>query len=71
MGTIESVKAVAEIYAPVAGTVEEVNDALTDSPELVNSDPHGEGWYCKLQIADPAEVAALMDAGVYEEFASE
>lgn len=71
MGTIESVKAVAEIYAPVGGTIEAVNDLLTDQPELVNSDPHGQGWYCKLTIADPAEVAELMDAAAYAEFAPE
>ena len=71
MGTIESVKAVAEIYAPVAGTVEGVNDALTDNPELVNSDPQGEGWYCKLQVADPAELEALMEADAYAKLTSD
>jgi glycine cleavage system H protein len=67
MGTIESVKAVSELYAPVAGEIVEANDALEDKPEGVNQDPHGEGWYCKIKLADPAEVDALMDAAAYEE----
>jgi glycine cleavage system H protein len=66
LGTIESVKAVSEVFAPIAGTVLEGNDALDGSPETVNQDAHGEGWYCRLTGADPAEVAALMDAAGYE-----
>ena len=66
LGTIESVKAVSEIYAPIGGTVAAVNDALTDAPEQVNGDPHGSGWYCKITVADPAEVEALMDAATYD-----
>ena len=66
IGTIESVKAVSEIYAPVAGTVTEVNDALTDKPETVNEDPHGQGWYCTVELADAAEPNNLMDAAAYE-----
>jgi len=67
LGTIESVKAVSEIYAPVSGTVLEVNDALTDKPETVNEDAHGSGWYCKVRLADTAEIDGLMDAAAYEE----
>jgi glycine cleavage system H protein len=66
LGTIESVKAVSEIYAPVAGEVVEANAALDARPETVNQDPHGSGWYCTLRLADPAAVDRLMDAGAYE-----
>lgn len=66
LGTIESVKAVSEIFAPVSGTVLEGNQALDDAPEAVNQDPHGKGWYCKLRLADPAEVEKLLDAEGYE-----
>jgi glycine cleavage system H protein len=65
LGTIESVKAVSEIYAPVAGEVVEANRALDASPETVNRDPHGEGWYCSLRLADPSALDALMDAAAY------
>ena len=66
LGSIESVKAVSEIYAPISGTVVEVNDGLDQAPETVNSSPHDEGWYCKLEIAKPDELAELMDAAAYE-----
>jgi glycine cleavage system H protein len=66
LGTIESVKAVSEIFAPLSGTVVEVNAALDDGPEKVNADPHGEGWYCTLRLAAPAEVEGLLDADGYE-----
>ena len=65
---VESTKAAASVYAPVAGTVAEVNAALTDDPGLVNSDCYGEGWIIKLTPADPAELDALMDAAAYETF---
>jgi glycine cleavage system H protein len=68
LGTIESVKAVSEIYAPIGGTVESVNEALTDGPEVVNSDPHDKGWYCTLRVADAAELDGLMEAEAYAEF---
>lgn len=68
IGTVESVKAVAEIYTPVGGTVTEVNEALLDEPELVNEDPHGRGWLLKLDLADPSEVDRLMGAAEYEAF---
>jgi glycine cleavage system H protein len=71
LGTIESVKAVSEIFAPVAGTVIEVNETLDSGPETLNQDPHGAGWYCKLQLADAAEVGALLDAEGYEKLVAE
>ena len=67
LGTIESVKAVSEIYAPINGTVVEVNKSLDGAPEIVNSDPHGEGWYCKVRLADPGQLDGLMDAASYEQ----
>jgi glycine cleavage system H protein len=67
LGTIESVKAVSEIFAPLGGTVVEANQALDASPESVNQDPHGDGWYCKLELADTAEVEKLLDASGYEQ----
>jgi len=68
IGTIESVKAVSEIYAPVAGKVVAVNSDLDGNPELVNSDPHGDGWYCKISLSNPSAVDSLMDASAYAEF---
>jgi glycine cleavage system H protein len=64
-GTVESVKAVSEMYSPVGGEVVEVNSALEDAPETVNSDPYGEGWMVKFRLADPAELESLMDAEQY------
>lgn len=64
-GTIEAVKAVSELYCPVAGTVVEANGALDGDPALVNRDPYGAGWMIKLKVQDPAEVAALLDAAAY------
>jgi glycine cleavage system H protein len=64
LGTIESVKAVSEIFAPVSGEVVEVNAALKDSPETVNSDPHG-AWMVAIRLADPAETSALLDSTQY------
>ena len=64
-GTIEAVKAVSDIYSPVAGEVVEVNARLEGEPSLVNSDPYGDGWMIKLKV-NPADVAALMDAAAYE-----
>jgi glycine cleavage system H protein len=66
LGTIESVKAVSEIYAPLSGTIVEVNRALADSPQHVNQDPHGSGWLCRITLSRPAEVAALLDAAAYD-----
>ena len=70
-GTVESVKAVSEIYAPVSGEVIESNTALSGAPETVNSDPHGAGWLIKVKLANPAEGNSLMDAAAYEAFVSE
>ena len=67
-GTIESVKAVSEIFSPVSGEVIETNPALTDSPELINKDPHGTAWLIKVRLADPKETAGLMDAAAYEAY---
>lgn len=65
-GTIEAVKAVSELYSPVAGEVLEVNGALDANPALVNSDPYGEGWMVKMRLSDPAALDGLMDAAAYE-----
>ncbi len=65
IGTIESVKAVSEVYCPVSGEVTAVNDALSNSPEKINQEPHAGGWLIKLKLANPSEVAALMDAMAY------
>ena len=64
-GVVESVKAVSDLYAPVSGTVTEVNEALRDRPELLNSDPFGEGWIARVELADPSELDGLMDAEAY------
>jgi len=65
MGVVESVKAVSEIFAPLSGTVVEVNKVLEDRPEIVNKDPYGEGWIVVLQTADASEPNGLMDAAGY------
>ena len=70
-GTVESVKAVSEIFAPVSGEVTEANTALTASPETLNSDPHGAAWLIKAKLSNPGEVSSLMDAAAYEAFISE
>ena len=68
LGTIESVKAVAEVYSPVAGEVVEINDAVVDDPEMLNDDPHGEGWLVKIRFSSADDLKALMNAEAYEEF---
>ena len=70
-GTVESVKAVSEIYAPVSGEVTETNTALSSAPETVNSDPHASAWLIKVKLANPAEISGLMDATAYQAFVSE
>jgi glycine cleavage system H protein len=65
---IESTKSVSDVYVPVSGSVHAVNDALTDTPELVNSDPYGEGWILEVTLADPSEVDGLLDAEAYRAF---
>jgi glycine cleavage system H protein len=69
--TIESVKAVFEIFAPVSGEIAEVNPGLEKEPEKVNADPHGAAWFAKIRLANPAELGELMDAAAYEAFAPE
>jgi glycine cleavage system H protein len=71
LGTVESVKAVSDIYAPVGGKVVEVNSDLEASPETINQDPHGTGWLIVLQLTDPGEADALLDAAAYEKFVNE
>ena len=67
-GTVESVKAVSDIYAPVTGEVTEANGDLQNTPEKINSDPHGDAWLIKVRLANPAEVNSLMDAKAYDAF---
>jgi len=62
---IESTKSVSDIYTPVSGTVAAVNDALTDTPELVNQDPYGGGWMMTITLSDPEQLSALLDAAAY------
>jgi len=70
IGTIESVKAVAEVYTPIAGEVVAVNQALVESPELVNDDPHARGWLIKIRPSNKDELDGLMSAEQYEAFAA-
>ncbi|GHT75542.1 glycine cleavage system H protein [Bacteroidia bacterium] len=67
-GSIEAVKTVSDLLMPVGGTVKEVNPALEDQPELVNSAPYGDGWIIKIEIADTSQLDKLMSAGQYEQF---
>ena len=64
---VESVKAVSDVIAPLAGEVVAVNEALADSPEQINEDPYGEGWLVKVRLADPGEVESLLDVAAYRE----
>src|SRR6266478_2058001 len=68
LGSIESVKAVSELFAPLSGEVVEVNEALTEKPELVNTDPYGDGWMVRIRLSTSEEVDELMDAEEYEEY---
>lgn len=70
-GVIESVKAASDLYAPVSGEVVEVNQDLTDAPELINKDPYGDGWLFRVKMSDPSETDALLDAVRYEKFVVE
>lgn len=65
-GTVEAVKTVSDLYLPVAGTVTEVNPKLNQNPELVNTDPYGEGWMVKMKFNSQADIDALMDAAAYQ-----
>lgn len=71
LGEIESVKAVAEVYAPVSGEVAEVNPLLNDSPEQLNKDPQGAAWLCTIRLSNPGEVTLLMDHAAYAKFLQE
>jgi glycine cleavage system H protein len=64
-GTVEAVKTVSDLFLPVAGTITELNPALEANPELVNSDPYGQGWMIKMTVTNPDDVAGLMDAAAY------
>ena len=70
-GVVESVKAVSDLFAPVAGEVIATNDALGAKPELVNADPYGEGWMLRVRMADAAQLDALLDAVAYEQLTAE
>jgi glycine cleavage system H protein len=65
-GTVEAVKTVSDLFLPVSGTITELNPALTDAPELVNTDPYGKGWMIKMTVDNPGDVGSLLDAAAYE-----
>jgi len=67
-GSVESVKAVSEVFTPIAGVVVKINEALADEPEVVNSDPYGNGWMIRLKMSNPGEVDSLLTAAEYEDF---
>jgi len=67
-GSVESVKAVSEVFTPVAGIVAKINESLADEPEVANSDPYGEGWMIRIKMAHPGEVDSLLTAAEYEDF---
>jgi glycine cleavage system H protein len=69
-GTVEAVKTVSDLYLPVNGTITEINPKLNSNPELVNSDPYGEGWMVKIKISNPADINSLMDKAAYESMVS-
>jgi glycine cleavage system H protein len=71
LGTVESVKAVSDVYVPVSGEVMEVNATLSEAPEMINKNPHGSAWLVKLRLTNPAELSGLMDAAAYEAYISD
>jgi glycine cleavage system H protein len=71
MGSVESVKAVSDIYSPVSGEVIEINDSLAKAPEKMNESPHGDGWMVKIRLSAPAEIPGLLSAADYEKFVEE
>jgi glycine cleavage system H protein len=71
LGTVESVKAVSEIFCPVSGEVAEINPALGNTPEKINQDPHNSAWLIKLRLTDAKEISGLMDAAAYEAYIAE
>jgi len=69
-GTVEAVKTVSDLFLPVAGTITELNPALSNSPELVNTDPYGKGWMIKMTVTNPADLEKLMSASAYDSMVS-
>ena len=67
-GSVESVKAVSEVFTPIAGVVAQINESLADEPESVNSDPYGSGWMVRMRMSSPGEVDSLLTAAEYEDF---
>ena len=65
---IESIKAVSDVFAPLSGEVTDVNEAVSETPELINEDPYGAGWLIKVKLSDPSETESLLDAAAYKEF---
>ncbi len=70
-GSVESVKAVSEVYMPVSGEVVETNESLLDAPEKINNDPYGEGWIIRIRLGDPTELEALMSSQEYSKYVEE
>ncbi len=70
-GAVESVKAASDLYMPISGVLKEINEALTDTPELVNSDPYGAAWMVKIEITEAGELEELMDAAAYQKYVEE
>lgn len=70
-GVVESVKAVSDVYAPLSGTVLEINDDLPATPEILNEDPYGDGWIIKIELSDATEIEDLMSAAEYEQYLAE
>jgi glycine cleavage system H protein len=66
-GEVESTKSVSDLFAPISGTVSEVNDSLDDAPELLNEDPYGDGWICVIEASDPSQLGDLLDAAAYRQ----
>ena len=71
MGSVESVKAVSDIYSPISGEVIEINNALATAPEKLNESPHGDGWLVKIRLSAPAEIQGLLSAADYEKYVAE
>jgi glycine cleavage system H protein len=71
MGSVESVKAVSDIYSPVSGAVTEINDALASAPEKLNESPHADGWLVKIRLSAPGEIQGLLSAADYEKYVAE
>lgn len=66
IGTIEAVKTVADMFAPISGKIIEVNNAINDNPDVVNKDPYGDGWMVKMELSNPSEIVALMNVDAYK-----